>query len=58
MRISITAYAAGLSVLLASVAPPAFAQDAPARANLHRRPPLRIESRHPGGSIGNAPIGM
>jgi len=43
MRISLTAYAVGLAVLLASAAPPALAQDAPGRAKLYRRAPLRIE---------------
>ena len=38
MRISMTAYAAGLVVLLASVAPPVLAQDAPGRDKLHRNP--------------------
>jgi hypothetical protein len=43
MRLSMTSYAVGLAVLLASVALPALAQDAPGRAKPHRRPPLRIE---------------
>jgi len=42
MRISATAYAAGLAVLLA-VVPPALAQDAQGRPISHRRAPLRIE---------------
>jgi len=43
MRISMTTYGVGLAVLLASVAPPALAQDTQGRAKLHRRVPLRIE---------------
>jgi hypothetical protein len=43
MRISMMAYAAGLGVLLASITLPAVAQDTQARAQLHRRAPLRIE---------------
>jgi hypothetical protein len=41
MRISATAYAAGLAVLLAVA--PALAQDAQGRPISHRRAPLRIE---------------
>jgi len=41
MRISITAYAVGLTVLLA--ASPALAQDTQGRATQYRRAPLRIE---------------
>jgi hypothetical protein len=43
MRKSTTTYVLGLAVLLASVALPALAQDAPGRAKPHRRAPLRIE---------------
>ena len=43
MRISTTAYAMGVAVLLASVSLPALAQDAQSRAKLQRRAPLRIE---------------
>jgi len=43
MRKSITAYGVGFAVLLASVTPPALAQDTQARATVHRRAPLRIE---------------
>jgi hypothetical protein len=42
MRISATAYAAGLALLLA-VLPPALAQDAQGRPISQRRAPLRIE---------------
>jgi hypothetical protein len=42
MRIWITGCALGLAVLLGA-SPPAFTQDAPDRARLQRRPPLRIE---------------
>jgi len=42
MRIWITGSALGLAVLLGA-SPLAFAQDAPDRARLQRRPPLRIE---------------
>jgi hypothetical protein len=42
MRIWITGCACGLAVLLGASAA-AFAQDAPDRARLQRRPPLRIE---------------
>jgi hypothetical protein len=42
MRIQMTGYAVGLAVLLGG-SPPAHAQDAPDRAKLHRRAPLRIE---------------
>ena len=41
MRISMTANAIGLAAVLAAIALPAPAQEQ--RANLHRRPPLRIE---------------
>ncbi len=42
MRIWITGCASGLAVLLRAL-PLAFAQDAPDRAKLQRRSPLRIE---------------
>jgi hypothetical protein len=42
MRIWITGCACGLAVLLGAL-PLAFAQDAPDRARLLRRPPLQIE---------------
>jgi hypothetical protein len=42
MRIWITGSALGLAVLLGA-SPLAFAQDAPDRGGLQRRPPLRIE---------------
>jgi hypothetical protein len=45
MRISMTAYAAGLAAVLAAISLPAPAQEQ--RANLHRRPPLRIEITRP-----------
>ena len=55
MRISTTAFAAGLAMMLASAATPAPAQDAPAqdaqaqvRVTPHRRAPLRIEVTPPG----------
>jgi hypothetical protein len=41
MRISMTANAMGLAAVLAATALPVAAQEQ--RANLHRRPPLRIE---------------
>jgi hypothetical protein len=50
MRISTTAFAVGLAAMLASEAPPALAQDAPAQGRVtpHRRAPLRIEVTPPG----------
>ena len=50
MRLSRTAFAAGLAMVLASVAAPASAQDAQTQGRVtpHRRAPLRIEVTPPG----------